>query len=141
MGEYFTVYKKKVTLGNLDASRDWGFAGDFVKGMYLMMQYELPENWVLATGKTHTVKEFAQKAFKVVDLDWEKYVTTSEKYLRPNEVNYLLGDYSKAKSKLDWAPETSFDELVKLMVDEDLILAEKEKVLIDKGLLEKTWEN
>ena len=68
-------------------------------------------------------------------------MTTSEKYLRPNEVNHLLGDYSKAKSKLDWAPETSFDELVKLMVDEDLILAEKEKVLIDKGLLEKTWEN
>ena len=141
VGRIFHSIQKKVTLGNLDASRDWGFAGDFVKGMYLMMQYELPENWVLATGKTHTVKEFAQKAFKVVDLDWEKYVTTSEKYLRPNEVNYLLGDYSKAKSKLDWAPETSFDELVKLMVDEDLILAEKEKVLIDKGLLEKTWEN
>jgi|TARA_Y100000816_G_C26049018_1_gene549869 GDPmannose 4,6-dehydratase len=141
VGRIFHGIQKKVTLGNLDASRDWGFAGDFVKGMYLMMQYELPENWVLATGKTHTVKEFAQKAFKVVDLDWEKYVTTSEKYLRPNEVNYLLGDYSKAKSKLDWAPETSFDELVKLMVDEDLILAEKEKVLIDKGLLEKTWEN
>ena len=141
VGRIFHGIQKKVTLGNLDASRDWGFAGGFVKGMYLMMQYELPENWVLATGKTHTVKEFAQKAFKVVDLDWEKYVTTSEKYLRPNEVNYLLGDYSKAKSKLDWAPETSFDELVKLMVDEDLILAEKEKVLIDKGLLEKTWEN
>jgi len=141
VGRIFHGIQKKVTWGNLDASRDWGFAGDFVKGMYLMMQYELPENWVLATGKTHTVKEFAQKAFKVVDLDWEKYVTTSEKYLRPNEVNYLLGDYSKAKSKLDWAPETSFDELVKLMVDEDLILAEKEKVLIDKGLLEKTWEN
>ena len=141
VGRIFHGIQKKVTLGNLDASRDWGFAGDFVKGMYLMMQYELPENWVLATGKTHTVKEFAQKAFKVVDLDWEKYVTTSEKYLRPNEVNYLLGDYSKAKSKLDWAPETSFDELVKLMVDEDLILAEKEKVLIGKGLLEKTWEN
>ncbi len=141
VGRIFHGIQKKVTLGNLDASRDWGFAGDFVKGMYLMMQYELPENWVLATGKTHTVKEFAQKAFKVVDLDWEKYVTTSEKYLRPNEVNYLLGDYSKAKSKLEWAPETSFDELVKLMVDEDLILAEKEKVLIDKGLLEKTWEN
>ena len=141
VGRIFHGIQKKVTLGNLDASRDWGFAGDFVKGMYLMMQYEHPENWVLATGKTHTVKEFAQKAFKVVDLDWEKYVTTSEKYLRPNEVNYLLGDYSKAKSKLDWAPETSFDELVKLMVDEDLILAEKEKVLIDKGLLEKTWEN
>ena len=141
VGRIFHGIQKKVTLGNLDASRDWGFAGDFVKGMYLMMQYELPENWVLATGKTHTVKEFAQKAFKVVDLDWEKHVTTSEKYLRPNEVNYLLGDYSKAKSKLEWAPETSFDELVKLMVDEDLILAEKEKVLIDKGLLEKTWEN
>ena len=78
---------------------------------------------------------------KVVIDTLQTALRTSEKYLRPNEVNHLLGDYSKAKSKLDWAPETSFDELVKLMVDEDLILAEKEKVLIDKGLLEKTWEN
>tara|TARA_B100000963_G_C22580115_1_gene650405 strand:+ start:191 stop:1213 length:1023 start_codon:yes stop_codon:yes gene_type:complete len=141
VGRIFHGIQNNVTLGNLDASRDWGFAGDFVKGMYMMMQHDSPDNWVLATGETHTVKEFAQKAFKVVDLDWEKYVKTSEKYMRPNEVNFLLGDYSKAKSKLNWAPETSFDQLVKLMVDEDLILAEKEKVLIDKGLLQKTWED
>lgn len=141
VGRIFHGIQNNVTLGNLEASRDWGFAGDFVKGMYMMMQHELPENWVLATGETHTVKEFAQKAFKAVDLDWEKYVKTSEKYMRPNEVNFLLGDYSKAKNKLKWAPETSFDQLVKLMVDEDLILAEKEKVLMDNGLLQKTWED
>ena len=141
VGRIFHGIQNNVTLGNLEASRDWGFAGDFVKGMYMMMQHELPDNWVLATGETHTVKEFAQKAFKAVDLDWEKYVKTSEKYMRPNEVNFLLGDYSKAKNKLKWAPETSFDQLVKLMVDEDLILAEKEKVLMDNGLLQKTWED
>tara|TARA_A100001015_G_scaffold18137_1_gene21062 strand:+ start:14035 stop:15057 length:1023 start_codon:yes stop_codon:yes gene_type:complete len=141
VGRIFHGIQNNVTLGNLQASRDWGFAGDFVKGMYMMMQHELPDNWVLATGETHTVKEFAQKAFKAVDLDWEKYVKTSEKYMRPNEVNFLLGDYSKAKNKLKWAPETSFDQLVKLMVDEDLILAEKEKVLMDNGLLQKTWED
>ena len=98
VGRIFHGIQNKVTLGNLEASRDWGFAGDFVKGMYMMMQHELPDNWVLATGETHTVKEFAQKAFKAVDLDWEKYVKTSEKYMRPNEVNFLLGDYSKAKN-------------------------------------------
>jgi len=141
VGRIFHGIQNNVTLGNLEASRDWGFAGDFVKGMYMMMQHELPDNWVLATGETHTVKEFAQKAFKAVDLDWEKYVKTSEKYMRPNEVNFLLGDYSKAKNKLKWAPETSFDQLVKLMVEEDLILAEKEKVLMDNGLLQKTWED
>lgn len=141
VGRIFHGIQNNVTLGNLEASRDWGFAGDFVKGMYMMMQHELPDNWVLATGETHTVKEFAQKAFKALDLDWEKYVKTSEKYMRPNEVNFLLGDYSKAKNKLKWAPETSFDQLVKLMVEEDLVLAEKEKVLMDNGLLQKTWED
>ena len=140
IGRIFHGIQSKLTLGNLDASRDWGFAGDFVEGMYMMMQHDKSENWVLATGESHTVKEFVQKAFKIVDLDWEQYVETSERYFRPNEVDYLLGDYSKAKKKLGWKPSTSFDDLVKMMVESDLLLAEREKVLIDKKLLKPTWE-
>ena len=98
--------QSKLTLGNLDASRDWGFAGDYVEGMYLMMQYETPEDWVLATGETHTVKEFLENAFKIVNLNWEDYVESSEKYYRPNEVDYLLGNPEKAKSKLNWEPKS-----------------------------------
>jgi GDPmannose 4,6-dehydratase len=133
--------QSKLTLGNLDASRDWGFAGDYVKGMYLMMQYDTPEDWVLATGETHTVKEFLDIAFKSVDLDWENYVETSEKYYRPNEVDYLLGDPTKAKTKLNWEPEVSFDNLVKLMVDSDIEQAKREKILIENKLLKPTWED
>ena len=140
IGRIFHGIQSKLTLGNLDASRDWGFAGDFVEGMYMMMQHDKSENWVLATGESHTVKEFVQKAFKIVDLDWEQYVETSERYFRPNEVDYLLGDYSKAKKKLGWKPSTSFEDLVKMMVESDLLLAEREKVLIDKKLLKPTWE-
>ena len=133
--------QSKLTLGNLDASRDWGFAGDYVKGMYLMMQHDTPEDWVLATGETHTVKEFLDIAFKSVDLDWENYVETSEKYYRPNEVDYLLGDPTKAKTKLNWEPEVSFDNLVKLMVDSDIEQAKREKILIENKLLKPTWED
>lgn len=133
--------QSKLTLGNLDASRDWGFAGDYVKGMYLMMQHETPEDWVLATGETHTVKEFLDIAFKSVDLDWENYVETSEKYYRPNEVDYLLGDPTKAKTKLNWEPELSFENLVKLMVDSDIEQAKREKILIENKLLKPTWED
>jgi len=133
--------QSKLTLGNLDASRDWGFAGDYVKGMYLMMQYDTPEDWVLATGETHTVKEFLEIAFKSVDLDWENYVETSEKYYRPNEVDYLLGDPTKAKTKLNWEPEVSFENLVKLMVDSDIEQAKREKILIENKLLKPTWED
>ena len=140
VGRISVGIQKKISLGNIEASRDWGFAGDFVEGMYMMMQHDKSENWVLATGESHTVKEFVQKAFKIVDLDWEQYVETSERYFRPNEVDYLLGDYSKAKKKLAWKPSTSFDDLVKMMVESDLLLAEREKVLIDKKLLKPTWE-
>ncbi len=133
--------QQKLTLGNLDAVRDWGFAGDFVEGMWMMMQQEKPSDWVLATGETHSVKEFAKKAFEHVDLDWENYVVTSERYFRPNEVNFLLGDYSKAKKEFGWHPKTSFESLVEMMVDSDLELAKKEKVLIDQNLIEPTWEN
>ncbi len=131
----------KLTLGNLDASRDWGFAGDYVEGMYLMMQHETAEDWVLATGETHTVKEFLENAFKIVNLNWEDYVESSEKYFRPNEVDYLLGNPEKAKSKLNWEPKVSFPELVELMVNFDLKAAEREKVLIDNNLLKPTWES
>ena len=140
VGRIHLGLQTKLTLGNLDASRDWGFAGDYTKGMHLMMQYKKPEDWVLATGETHTVKEFAEKAFTQVGLNWEEYVETSEKYKRPNEVNHLLGDPGKAKSKLGWTAETNFDDLVKMMVESDIVSAEREKVLIDNNLIKPTWE-
>ena len=133
--------QSKLTLGNLDASRDWGFAGDYVEGMYLMMQHKIPDDWVLATGKSITVKEFAKLAFEQVGLNWEDYVVTSEKYFRPNEVEHLLGDPSKAKNELGWSPKTSFNELVKMMVEYDLNLAKREQVLLKEGLIKPTWEN
>ncbi len=133
--------QEKVILGNLDASRDWGFAGDYVEGMWMMLQNETPEDWVLATGESITVKEFAEAAFKAADLEWDKYVEISEKYFRPNEVEYLLGDYSKAKNKLGWSPKTSISDLVNMMVENDLLLAQQEKVLMEKNLLQPTWDN
>jgi GDPmannose 4,6-dehydratase len=133
--------QSKLTLGNLDASRDWGFAGDYVEAMYLMMQHDTPDDWVIATGETHTVKEFLEIAFNYVDLDFEEFVQTSDKYFRPNEVDYLLGDPTKAKKILGWEPKTSFKDLVEMMVKSDLNLAEQEKVLYDKGLIDSTWEN
>ena len=141
VGRIVNNLQSKLTLGNLDASRDWGFAGDYVEGMWLMLQHDTPDDWGLATGETHTVKEFLQKAFEYVDLDWEKYVQTSEKYFRPNEVEHLLGDSTKARKELNWSPKTSFHELVKLMIEHDLVLAEQEKVLIQNKLMTPTWEN
>jgi GDPmannose 4,6-dehydratase len=141
VGRIYLKLQSKLTLGNLSAARDWGFSGDYVRGMYLMMQHSDPEDWVLATGEAHTVKDFAEEAFSAVGLNWEDFVVTSEKYERPNEVKHLLGDSTKAQNKLGWKPETSFKELVKMMVESDLKLAEQEKVLVDKGLLKPTWEN
>ena len=132
--------QEKLTLGNLEASRDWGFAGDYVEGMWLMLQHKSPEDWVLATGETHTVREFVQEAFNYVGLNSEKYLLTSEKYFRPNEVNFLLGDSSKARKHLGWSPKVSFKELVEKMVDEDIKLAKQEEVLIKEGLIYPTWE-
>jgi len=141
VGRIYHKIQSKLTLGNLDASRDWGFAGDYVEGMWLMMQHDTPDDWVLATGETHTVKDFAKSAFEVVGLNWEDYVSTSEKYYRPNEVEYLLGDSSKAQQTLGWKPETSFQDLVKMMVDYDLNEAKREQVLISENLLDPTWEH
>ena len=133
--------QSKLTLGNLEASRDWGFSGDYVEGMWRMLQHSKPDDFVLATSKSITVKEFAKLAFENQGLNYEDYVTTSERYFRPNEVDYLLGDYSKAKSDLGWEPKTDINRLVDMMVEEDLLLAKREKVLIDEGLLMPTWEN
>ena len=141
IGRIVLELQTKLTLGNLDASRDWGFAGDYVEAMWMMLQHDVPDDWVIATGETHTVREFAELAFSHVNLNWEDYVSTSEKYFRPNEVDYLLGDSSKAKQKLGWSPKTSFEDLVKMMVDYDLDLAKRERVLIDENLIKPTWEN
>jgi GDPmannose 4,6-dehydratase len=140
LGRIVLGIQEKLTLGNLDASRDWGFAGDYVEGMWKMLQHENPDDWVLATGKTYTVREFLDTAFNCFNLNWEDYVLTSEKYFRPNEVEYLLGDYSKAKKYLDWEPKTSFESLVKMMVESDLGLAKRDKVLLDEKLIKPTWE-
>ena len=141
VGRISLQIQNKLTLGNLDAARDWGFSGDYVKGMYLMMQHNKPDDWVLATGKAYSVKDFAEEAFSYVGLNWEDFVETSEKYERPNEVKHLLGDSTKAKDLLGWEPETSFKDLVKMMVDFDLNLAKQEKLLLEQGLIKQTWEN
>jgi len=112
--------EKELKLGNLEAKRDWGFAPEYVKSMWLMLQQDKPDDYVIATDEAHTVKEFAEKAFSIVDLDWQKYVAVDERFLRPLDVNSLQGDYSKAKQKLDWEPEVKFNKLAEIMVREDL---------------------
>jgi GDPmannose 4,6-dehydratase len=112
--------EKTVTLGNLDAKRDWGFAGDYVKAMWLMLQQPVADDFVIATGETHTVREFAQLAFAHAGLDWNDHVLTEDALLRPAEVDLLLGDPSKAKAVLGWEPEVRFAELVAMMVDADM---------------------
>lgn len=114
----------KLELGNLEAKRDWGFSKDYVEAMWLMLQQDKPEDYVIATGETHSVREFVDLAFKAVGIeDWEKYVIAdSPKYNRPAEVDLLIGDYSKAKQELGWSPKTSFKELVEMMVKADLEL-------------------
>ena len=122
--------QNKIYLGNTDAKRDWGFAGDFVEAMWLMLQQEKPDDYVVATGETHSVKEFLEETFSLLDLDWKKYVEFDPKYLRPAEVELLLGDYSKAKKILNWKPKVTFKQLVKMMVDADMILARKEQAIM-----------
>jgi GDPmannose 4,6-dehydratase len=112
--------QKELRMGNLDARRDWGFAGDYVVAMWLMLQQQTPEDFVVATGETHTVKELIEVAFGHVGLDWEKYVVIDPKFIRPAEVDLLIGDPAKAKRILGWQPEVSFKNLVTMMVDADL---------------------
>jgi GDPmannose 4,6-dehydratase len=116
----------RLALGNLDARRDWGFAGDYVEAMWLMMQQDAPDDYVIATGETHSVRDFLEAAFDRVGLDWQKCVETDPRYLRPSEVDALVGDATKARRVLGWAPRVSFDELVAMMVDADMELARRE---------------
>ena len=133
--------QSKLTLGNLEAKRDWGFAGDYVEGMWKMMSYEKADDWVLATGEAYKVSDFAKASFNYVGLNWEDYVVTSKRYERPNEVHHLLGDSSKAQKLLGWKPVVDFNKLVELMVESDLDLATQEKTLIDNNLIKPTWEH
>ncbi|MBW2558693.1 MAG: GDP-mannose 4,6-dehydratase [Deltaproteobacteria bacterium] len=125
--------QKKLYLGNLDAKRDWGFAGDYVEVMWMMLQQDKPDDFVIATGETHSVREFVERVFEKLDLDYRHYVEIDERYFRPTEVDVLLGDSTKAQKALGWKPKTNFDQLIDMMVKTDLELAEKEKVLSDAG--------
>jgi GDPmannose 4,6-dehydratase len=118
-------------LGNLDAKRDWGFAGDYVEAMWRMLQHEEPGDYVVATGETHSVREFVQEVFGLLELDWQKYVKIDPRYFRPAEVDLLLGDPSRARKTLGWTPKVDFRGLVKMMVEHDWKLAREERVLAD----------
>jgi GDPmannose 4,6-dehydratase len=123
-------------LGNLDAQRDWGYAKDYVEAMWLMLQANEPDDYVIATGETHSVREFLDETFGYLDLDWKASIETDPRYYRPAEVDLLLGDASKARKLLGWEPKVAFKQLVRLMVDHDLALAENERVAQEvKGLV------
>ena len=111
--------QKELRLGNLEAKRDWGYALDYMEGAWRMLQLDEPDDFVLATGETHSVEEFLDLAFGHAGLDWHDYVKIDERYFRPAEVDMLIGDYSKAKAKLGWEPTVRFEELVRMMVDAD----------------------
>jgi GDPmannose 4,6-dehydratase len=125
--------QEKLYLGNLDARRDWGFAGDYVEAMWRMLQADAPDDVVIATGESRSVREFVEAAFGRLELDWQRHVQVDPRYVRPAEVNALCGDASKAKRLLGWKPTVSFDQLVKMMVDHDLELARRERTLRDAG--------
>ncbi|MCR4325012.1 MAG: GDP-mannose 4,6-dehydratase [Candidatus Curtissbacteria bacterium] len=115
-----------IELGNLDAKRDWGFSGDYVEAMWMMLQQKNPEDFVIATGENHSVKEFVEEAFEAIGIDdWQKYVKVSKEFYRPAEVDFLIGNAAKAKKKLGWEPRVSFPELVKMMVESDIKLLQK----------------
>ncbi len=125
--------QKKLFLGNLDAKRDWGFAGDYIEAMWLMLQQDQPDDYVIATGQTWSVRDFVNAAFGLVDLDPEDFIEMDPRYLRPSEVDLLIGDPAKAKQALGWEPKVSFEQLVQMMVDTDMELAAQEKTLKDAG--------
>ncbi|MHB0999819.1 MAG: GDP-mannose 4,6-dehydratase [Armatimonadota bacterium] len=121
----------KLYMGNLDSYRDWGYAGDFVEAMWLMLQQDTPDDYVVATGESHSVRELVELAFSYVSLNWLDYVVIDPRYYRPAEVNHLLGDYTKAKTVLGWKPIVTFSELIKMMVDNDLELAQRDRYVLN----------
>ncbi len=126
VAKIFLKEQNHIVLGNLEAKRDWGFAGDYVQAMWMMLQQPKPDDYVIATGENHSVKEFVQEAFKVIGIsNWQKYVKTSKEFIRPAEVDFLIGDATKAKKVLGWQPQVSFNDLVKMMVDADIQLLKK----------------
>ncbi len=125
--------QEKLFLGNLDAKRDWGHAEDYVEAMWLMLQQEEPEDFVIATGETYEVREFVEKVFDYLGLDWERHVEVDPRYFRPTEVEVLQGDATKAREKLGWEPRVRIDELVRRMVEFDLELARQEKTMTEAG--------
>lgn len=125
--------QQKLYLGNLDAKRDWGFAGDYVEAMWLMLQQDTPDDFVIATGSCHSVREFLHETFTYLGLDWNDHVEFDPRYLRPTEVNVLQGDATKARNALGWKPRVGMHELCRMMVDADLALAERERTLVSAG--------
>ncbi len=123
--------QNELRLGNLDAKRDWGFAGDYVEAMWLMLQQPKPDDFVIATGETHSVREFLDEVFGQLQLDWKEFVEVDSRYFRPAEVDLLLGDASKARKQLGWQPKVTFKALAKMMIDSDLKLAKRERAMAD----------
>jgi GDPmannose 4,6-dehydratase len=123
----------RLYLGNLEAKRDWGFAGDYVEAMWLMLQQDHADDYVIATGECHSVREFLDEVFGYLDLDWHNYVETNPRYYRPSEVDILQGDASKARQILNWRPKVAFRELARMMTDADMRITESEKLVNDHG--------
>jgi GDPmannose 4,6-dehydratase len=123
----------RLFLGNLDAQRDWGFAGDYVEAMWRMLQQDEPDDYVVSTDETHSVREFCERAFARAGLDWRRHVEIDPRYFRPAEVDLLLGDSTKARQKLAWVPQVGFEELVRMMVEADLEAARRERTLVEAG--------
>ncbi|MGD1042826.1 MAG: GDP-mannose 4,6-dehydratase, partial [Sedimentisphaerales bacterium] len=121
----------KLYLGNLDAKRDWGYAGDYVEAMWLILQQDKPDDFVIATGESHSVREFVEEVFGYLNMDWHKYVEVDPKYFRPTEVDTLQGDATKAAKVLGWKPKVVFRELARMMTDADMKIAEHEKIIAE----------
>ena len=133
LGRIYCGLQDKLFLGNLDSRRDWGFAGDYVEAMWLMLQQDSPGDYVVSTGESWSVREFLEEAASVIGLDWKKHVELDPRYLRPTEVDFLLGDSTKARKALNWKPRVSFKELVRMMVEHDVELAQQERTLMRAG--------
>jgi GDPmannose 4,6-dehydratase len=125
--------QEKLFLGNLDAKRDWGFAGDYVEAMWMMLQQDKADDYVVATGETHSVREFLDEVFGLLKLDWKKYVEVDPRYFRPAEVDLLLGDAAKARRVLKWEPKVTFEDLAQMMTDADWKIAKRERLIAEQG--------